>query len=282
LAAVILCVLGVLVWLMYPEPPPPRLTITALDTLVVAGEPIRIRAILEPEDAEEQRRTLDDLEVAFWETPTQRRTAVSDGGAARVTLDAATEQGTPFSASHVSVNRTYEIKDRARAYVFPKDAPVLLVEVEETLADLEPGAWSKSNPIAIAVRPDAAEALTAARTKHGYRIVYVAARAELAKEYRRVRGWIDLKSQGTLPPGPVLGRVDYPSSAVDASDARRHAFELLRERFRGPLCAVVRTAEAAEQCQALQIRPLAMGGGDFPAGVTRLAGWADLPAALGK
>ena len=78
----------------------------------------------------------------------------------------------------------------------------------------------------------------------------------------------------------MLGRLTYDSGTV--SDARKAVLSDLRERFTGPMVAVVRDAEAAETCVALGIRAIAMGGGDFPAPVLQIKGWQDLPTALSK
>jgi hypothetical protein len=151
------------------------------------------------------------------------------------------------------------------------------------LAELDPALWTKTNPNVIGLRPGGSEALKAAQDKHGYQIVYLALENTPAKEYRRVRTWIELKGEppDALVQGPVLGRMRY-ADTDNVAAARKALVGQVRQRFTGPLVAVVRTSEAAEQYLALGIRPIAMGGGDFPQGVTPIKTWAELPAALAK
>ena len=112
-------------------------------------------------------------------------------------------------------------------------------------AEIEPDEWSTTNPIAIGVRAGAAAAL--GQAQKAVHVVYLAVHGSQAKDYRRVRGWVEIKGAGSeaLPRGPVLGRLAFASGAHD--NARRALFADLRERFDGPMAAVVRTAEALKQ-----------------------------------
>jgi hypothetical protein len=290
LAAVVLGVLGIAAWVLYPAPDPPRLTVTALDALGVRGEPAEMRGYLDPVEPDAETTNLAGRNIAFWIEKTRpvlddlpRRQSVSDAaGSATLTLDPGDLDRVAFFARHIDSNKKYEAKDRAHIHLVAQKTPLLMVEVEETLADLDPKLWSSTHPSAIPVRAVAGAALKIAHEKHGYQIVYLALETTPAREYRRVRGWVEQKGSApdALPVGPVLGRLRYESD--DVSHARHELASQLRQRFTGPLVAVVRTAEAAEQYRALGIRPVAMGGGDFPAGVTPIQGWAELNEVLGK
>jgi hypothetical protein len=277
-------------WLIYPSPDPPRLTVTALDALHVEGAELHVRAVLDPERSDEQQDSYQDLEITFWQDdnaplgPGTRHTARCDQhGQAHATLERADPAGTMFNVRHISPSKKYEARDRASVYALKKDAPLLVVEVEETLADIEPEQWSATNPLGIGIRTGAASSLKGAADK-GWRVVYLAVHGARARDYRRVRGWVEIKGGEAepLPRGPVLGRTQFAGAPGGLSQVRQEALDHLCERFKGPISAVVRTAEAAEQCLRLKIRPLAMGGGDFPEGVTRLKSWAELSAALTK
>lgn len=291
IAVVLLGMLGLFAWLIYPAPAPPRLTITALDALVLAGEPAAVRAFLEPQDPEASFDAFAGLEVGFWTANdadgAARQTATANShGEARAALAAADPKGATFTARFVSQQK-YQVHDIAAIYALPREAALLLVDVEETLAELDPAEWGKTNPIGVALRAGAAAALKSAADK-GSHVVYFAVHGVRPKDYRPVRGWVENKSVGLepLPRGPVLSRLEFAApgkeSATSAHDARQALLSRLRSQFTGPLAAVVRTSAAAEQCLKLEIRPLATGGGDFPEGVIRLKSWADLPAALGK
>ena len=290
LAVVLFGSLGILAWVLYPAPEPPALTLTALDTMAVEGEPALVRAYLGPENAEAAAGSLAGLQILFSvpkagarEEPVLRKALTDDQGQAVATLDAGAPGKTKFEASFVSPGKKQKGQhDGAALHVLAKEAALLLVDVEETLADIDPKMWSKTNSLNIGLRAGAAEALQAVHAKDKWAIVYLAVANAPAKEYRRPRGWIGLKSTAgaALPDGPVLGRLRYDAGTVN--DARKALLAELRARFTGPMTAVVRTSEAAEQCAALGIRAIAMGGGDFPAPVTPIKTWSDLPAALGK
>jgi hypothetical protein len=295
LTVVMLVALAALAWWLYPSAEAPRLTITAFDALQVAGETTEVSAVLEPQDTEAKAPRYSGLEVAFWdervgvrEAAPRRQAKCDEQGRASVALEPAGPLPAPFYARHLSAEKKYETKDRAHLFGLAKETPLLLVEVEETLAELEPGAWAATNPMNIPVRGGAASALRVANTEHGWHVAYLTLYCAQPKEYRRVRGWVETKSAGAdpLPRGPVLGRwtaaTMSEAGAWSPREARAALLRDLQERALGKLAAIVRTAEAAEQCQQLGIRALATGGGDFPAEIVRLKSWSDLPAALGK
>ena len=122
---------------------------------------------------------------------------------------------------------------------------VLLVDVQETLSQVEPGQWSRVHPSTIGVRAQAAEALREAR-RRGYRVAYLAATAATPLEYRIVRGWIAAQraAKDGIPAGPVLGRRDYGPSS-DADQSRRDAIGDLKTRLGDHLVFVTRTPFAA-------------------------------------
>ncbi len=291
LAIVLLGALLLLAWVLYPAPDPPRVTATAPDALVVQGEPATVRAYLDPVEADAKATSLAGLGAIFWvdngpgapdDSPSVKA-FTDDHGQATATLDPAGADKCMVQVRQTAPSKKQDAPmSRAALHVLAKDAPLLLVDVEETLADVDPNLWTKTNPLNIALRPGAIHALQEALVRHKFTIVYLAVGNSPAKEYRRVQGWIRLKvaEPKGLPDGPVLGRLRYDTAAV--GEARRDLLSDLRERFTGPLVAVVRTAEAAEQCLALGIRAIAMGGGDFPENVTRIKGWDELSAALAK
>ena len=287
-AVVLFGALGVFAWLVLnPSPEPPPLTLTALDALIADGESASMRAYFDPKLADDKAGLLSGLEVLFvphlaeGADNAKRKAVTKDQGQATAPLEPTPKAKTTYQVKQISKQKT-NAQDSARVHVIAKDSPLLLVDAEETLADLDVKLWTKTNPQHITVRPGAAEALQAAKAKQQYAVAYIAIANAPAREYRRVRGWVENNSAGPkdLPEGPVLGRMSY--EAGTDREARQALLNDLRQRFTGPLVAVVRTAEAAEQCIALGIRAIAMGGGDFPDEVTRLKGWDELPRALAR
>jgi hypothetical protein len=281
-------VLIVVAWALYPGSEPPRLVVTALDVVGHDADLPNARAWLDPQDAGDAPKSLEGYPVFFWVDKAgpnadgaQQRVGAAASGEASASLPFA-KLKTHYHVRLLDPRKKYEREDGAHAFVLARESRILLVEVEETLADVDSASWSKTNPLNIAVRAGAVDALQAAHAKQKYVIVYLALGNAPAREYRRVRGWLRNKAATppALPDGPVLGRLRYDSS--NTAEARQAVLADLRQRFPGELAAVVRTSEAAEQCVALGIRAFAMGGGDFPPEVTALMSWQELPAALGK
>ncbi|MCS7045821.1 MAG: hypothetical protein NZO58_05650 [Gemmataceae bacterium] len=281
----------VTIWIAYPAPERPRVTLTALDTLVTDGGGVAVYAYFDPESPDEPRSGLNGLDARF----TLNRAETGPGKAPPTSatsdrtgrLTGALDIGEAVKSVYV-VRQQSPLKhqapqrDMAAIHRFTADAPLLLVDAETTLADLDPQLWSKTNVLEIPLRAGAGEALRAIQSKTKMTIVYFAVGLTPAREYRRVRDWIGLKAaeaQG-LPDGPVLGRLHYDGGTV--TEARAELLDDLRRRFTGPITAVVRGADAAEQCLARAIRVVATGGGDFPAGTIVIKNWQELPAILGR
>ena len=261
--------LGLLAWWMYPRPSPLPVGVLALDTLSNEDEPpIALAQILLHADETDPRR-LRNQDVVFvdgrlvlppGETPRDERVKSDAQGRASVAWPR-----TPKSAMQevqvrqIDPERKRGSNDSARQFVWPKASKLVVVDVEETLADLDPGQWSKAAPGEVALRGGAANAL---RTLHKQPrpIVYLALAGVDGHTFRKVRGWLASKSQGpdALPIGPVLGRANYYAD-TSVNDERRDVLKRLQQQFNGEITVVVRSPEAAQLSRGLGLRTVVLG-----------------------
>ncbi len=168
-----------------------------------------------------------------------------------------------FSARYISIEpRPKNVIDGGQLFVWPKNAPLLIVDADETL-------------IAEKLDEQAATTLTKAAAE-GWRIVYLTPAATQAHDWRIARGWIH--RQAKLPLGPVLGRRQFPSDEP-IGEARQAQLQSLR-KFDGPQLAVVKTPDAAQLCKELGLHTILLGNAIPPEGIVQAASWADVPVRL--
>ncbi len=285
LVLLLLAPLGLFVWLMAPSPEQPRLGIVAADVLALPAEEVHLRAYLETvADLEFTRRQghevyFEEVTAPFAEgarRPPERTSSDADGTAtATWRFPAEATQG-EFLVRYVDRQRRRNADDRARVFFRPPETPLLLVDVQTTLSPVPAQTWATAHVLEIPIRPDAAAALKKIQATK-YQVVYLAGEADRPRRYRLVRAWLDhhFVSQPSLPLGPVLGPQTFPREA-EAAAARQQILAELRQRFTGPIVAVVGTTESATICQALGLRTLWLGPGAAPAGVLKVASWLDI------
>jgi hypothetical protein len=262
--------LVLLAWWLYPEPQPALLQVIALDVVCPKDETPHARAqLFAPPEAEAPRR-LRGHTVVFHEPPlllapdVRRREVVAktdDRGQASVEWpvdDALTE----FRVRHIDAEQRRGSRDDGRIFVWPKKAPLLIIDADETL-------------IADKLEEHASETLTKAANE-GWHIVYLSLTSAQPLEFRKARGWIE--EQAKLPKGPVLGRKHF-SDTETIEQARRDVLQQLQGQFQGAMLAVVRSAESARVCQEIDVRTIVVGGAAAPAQV-HAPTWADVPVKL--
>src|SRR5262249_36501556 len=137
---------------------------------------------------------------------------------------------TAFDVLHIDPDPRRGSRDDARIYVWPKNAPLLIVDADETLIGDE-------------LDKQAPETLTKA-VNEGWHIVYLGLASAEPHEFRKARGWIEEHSK--LPKAPVLGRSHFP--AITIEQARHDVLKQLQRQFQGSMRAVVRSAESARVC----------------------------------
>jgi hypothetical protein len=262
--------LVLLAWWLYPGPKPALLQIIALDVVCPPDEAPHARAqLFAPPEDKEQRR-LGGYTVVFHEPPlllapdVHRREVVAktdERGQASVEwpVDGA---HTEYKVRHIDVEQRRGSRDDGRIFVWPKKAPLLIVDADETL-------------IADKLDVQAPKTLTKA-ANDGWHIVYLSLTSAQPLEFRKARGWIEEHSK--LPKGPVLGRKHF-SDEETIEQARHDVLKQLQGQFQGALLAVVRSAESARVCQEVDMRAIVVGGAAAPAQV-HAPTWADVPLKL--
>lgn len=270
LGAMFVCIvfLALLAWWMYPRPLPAQVGVFALDTLASDEEKPTVQAQLLLPPGDKDLRRLAGLELVFVdgrfilppgeEPRTVRATSDAQGRASVAWPQNGKSPMQEFQVRQIDVDRKKASSDTARQFVWPKSAKLIVVDVEETLADLDPDQWSKDPPEPIALRKGAAEALLALQGDR--KIVYASITALDGRTFVKVRGWLVSKSQGpaAVPVGPLLGRSSYPSE-TPVSDERRGLLQQLRQRFDGEIVVVVRSPDAARVSQDMGIRTIVLG-----------------------
>ena len=155
--------LAILAWVLYPPSDPPRLVVTALDVLAVHKEPAAVRAYLDPAEADVKGVNFAGLEYLFELThppqpePPRRKAASDRQGRLNATFEALAAEKTTYHVRQGTVRKKQDAPDTAHIHAVAKDTPLLIVDAEETLADLDPTLWTKTNALNIPVRAGAVQ-----------------------------------------------------------------------------------------------------------------------------
>lgn len=244
--------LGLFAWWLYPRAKPGPLQIIGLDTICTPDDAPMARAqlLVPPDDT--VLRGLAGHKVVFHEPP---RFLQPGGEKPREVVVKSDERGqasvewpTAATADFLVVHVNPEIgkaspQERGRIFVWPKDAPLLIVDADETL---------------IADELDAKAAATLVKAeKEGWRIVYLAPASTTAHHFRKARVWIE--KQAKLPKGPVLGRLHFTEDD-SVESARRELLKQLQSKFPTSLLAIVKNPESAQTCKELNVRTVVIGG----------------------
>lgn len=248
LVLVVLCsaILGGLLWWLLPRGRPPVLQVVALDEVVTTGETPTARGqLFAPDDAESVR--LSGHDIAFDDQQKQAKVVKSDGkGLGIVPWQMGDEAVAAFFVRFVDRdNRTGSAKEYGRLFVWPKDARIVVVDADETLAE-------ESEESAVALNKAIGE---------GWRLAYTCVASSKAQDFRQARSKLDEKVK--LPKGPILSRSAYPASE-SVESARREVIQALQGKFKGDMLAIVKNADASKTCQDLGLRVIRIGDAASP------------------
>jgi len=258
--------LAFLAWWLYKPTQMPRLEVVALDTVVPVDTSPHIVAVLAlPDRGEYPAGVLRGHECVF-EIGGKQATAQSDANG-RSAIDwgpfdkAAVES---IAVRYVDVHNKQGSADQAKLFAWPAGSKVLVVDVVETLAQIEAEQWPTMHGADIHPRPDAARALQQAE-KHDFRVVYLAV-TESALEYRKARGWIGAPRPAAdrFPTGPTLASQEF-AGVKDFVD-----------RFGNAVTLVVRSQEAASAGKSAGARVIVLDPAVKMPGVRSVPGWSDV------
>lgn len=252
----------------YPRPQPPPLQILALDVVCVPSEELRVRAQLlaPPDDA--SLRQWSGQTIVFHKILPPKATdkppeivASSDAhGQASAAWPMPKAMLGDFLVNYIDQERKLVQSDQGRIFVWPKEAPILIVDANETLNEEELKAQAPT--------------ILARAAKEGWHIVYLGLTSDKPHSLRLTRNWI-AANPAKLPIGPVLGRAHYAGEESEAK-SRRAVLGSLKDRFDGPLLAVVKNVESAQISQEAGVSTILLGAGPPPAGVVHAPTWADV------
>ncbi|HZZ79211.1 MAG TPA: hypothetical protein VFE62_11870, partial [Gemmataceae bacterium] len=219
LVLIVICslILGGLVYWLFPRSRPASLQIIALDALYTPDDAPNAVAQLfvPPPDLGSGR--LGGQKIVFQGpiVPGKERRSeevkTDEHGRASLAWPVGKAEMAEFFTHFIDTrDRPENVNDGGRLFVWPKDAPLLILDADETL-------------ISDKLDDKAAKTLTAAAA-NGWHIVYLTPAAANAHDWRIARAWIQRQPQ--LPIGPVLGRREFPSEAK-VLDARRELLKSL-------------------------------------------------------
>lgn len=291
-SGLVIGILGLLVFLLYPRPELPRLQVVAFDQLAAVGGEVQLHGRLEMPSGETRNTSLANLEMIFEDGGLRN---IAGQKLERVTVRTKSDgsascpwrfpegflQG-EFVARRIGTTTSPGTHDRGRVVLLPKESRLVLVHVDRTLAAVPDDAWEERNILDIPAAPGAAETL-AALERSKYRVIYLAMNAEKPSLYQKMRGWV--KNQGSagpkrFPMGPVLSRL---ASGKQGVDSRQQTAAVLKEQFTGAHLAIVGTVSAARELHAAGYLVYYLGQkGDAPAGVEQARDWAELSGLIGK
>jgi hypothetical protein len=282
-----------LAWWFYAPVEMPRLEVVAFDAVVAPGETPRAAAQLAfPEEGKYDPSLLLGHEIVFLDPKAAMLTGakgtpvkVGDDALGRAATDwtrPAPGQSALFAVRYADVRNKQTSDDQASLFAWERGGKLLLVDVEEALAQIEPAQWETAPFAAIAARPQAAQALQEAVRKQ-HQVGYLALTPTTALAYRKVRGWVHTPRPEAerFPAGPVLGRPEYPSTG--GTDLTRNAqLGDLKQRFGDHITLVVRTANAATAGTAHGLRVIVLDPAVELPGVRSVAGWTEVIPQLEK
>jgi hypothetical protein len=283
-ALVVAGLLGAMAWSVYYPSGDIAVSVIALTSVGNTSEVGLARAVLVAPDVDGGASRRGGYEVIFLDPAPppgampRRAQAVTDrAGYAQVSWPMPDKSPVAtFRARHIDPRQRRGSEGDGRIYRWPREAAILLIEVEGLLADPPPEARPLA-PVQAAAPGGALEALSSLPPE--VQVVYLLPATEGWLPARRLRAWVEERfGDGTgLPAGPVLGKLDFPTARTGA-DIRPAAVALLRERFTGQLAALVQRADAVSAYRDKNVPVLWFGEAAPPLEVPRAAAWSDVPA----
>ncbi len=285
--AVVLVLLGLLVWWAYPPPDLPRLEVVAFDQAAAPGEsPPVVAALAFPDEREAAPSQLRGLSLTFLDAgavfapgagATQTVTTDAHGRAAVAWPRPPDGQVTQVAVRYVDARRRQGSADQANLFGW-KRGRVLLVSVEDALAAVAPERWDTTHPANIAPRPGAGAALRAAHSR-GYQIGYLPRVPARPLDYRKARGWVQAQqaTQEAFPAGPMFAP---PGDPAENEQALAALLQDVKRRFGEDLTVVVNHPAAVAAARAAELRVFSVAAAEPPAGATHVPEWAELNGRL--
>jgi hypothetical protein len=269
--------LALLAWWLYKPTQAPRLEVIALDAVAAVEKQSRVAALLAlPDRGEYPASVLRDHECVFEiggkqvkaQSDAKGRAAIDWGPIDKPAVEA-------IAVRYVDVRNKQGSADQAKLFAWPAGSKVLVVDVVETLAQIEPERWASTHGADIPPRPDAARVLQQAE-RNNWRVAYLAV-TDGALDYRKVRGWIGAPRPAAdrFPAGPVLGNRDFDVEN-GADKVRQDRVKDLVDQFGGDVTLVTRSQDAASAGKSAGARVIVLDPAIKMPGVRSVPGWSDV------
>ena len=174
------------------------------------------------------------------------------------------------------------VENKARIFVWPADASIIMVDAVSVLADIDATKFDGTNNLDI--RPRAGAAATLRNLAAKRRIVYLAPEATRPLSYNKLSAWLERAAiiQDRFPDGPVLAPVG--TTAETAADRFAHdASADLKSRFKGAHVAIAGSVQHARQFQEAGLQTYLLSEAkEVPEGMTAVKSWKELATRLAK
>src|SRR5262245_13998826 len=195
LALIVVCslILAALLYWFIPRGRPQVLQVVAIDGIFTTDESPEARAQLFAQ-IEDTAPRLRGHSVAFNNQQGRSVTVETDAkGQAATEWPTEKEEVASFLVRFVDRdNKQGSLNESGRVFIWPKDVRIVVVDADETLADIS---------------DDAGTALNQA-VEDGWQIAFLALDGNKAQEFRQARGRLEAK----FPSWPILGRSQYPAN----------------------------------------------------------------------
>ncbi len=282
---VVLLLLALPIYFLWPEPEQPSLLLAACDQVAIPGEATSLCACVEPMGEDKTQAILARRNLYFHDLQAEWEQRVATDGAGMVTL----HKNLSSVAATVEIMVRYPgdgrrrpgAQAKARVFVWPPETPLLMVDADHALADVNAATLWDANNLDIRARPGAVAALRAARAK--YRIGYLSVGADLPSRYNKLRAWLErgwAPEQEQFPDGPVLSRTCRPPVS-DASEFLQATLKDFKQRFRGTMVAITGDGVNAQLLSEAGWQTyLLTEAGHAPNGVTVIKSWSEFSRQL--
>jgi hypothetical protein len=282
--AVLVLLIGVLTWRLWPQPSLPQLILVAFDQLALPDEEVAVTAALEPTRSSESQRNLSGCPLYFQDLATGERLGkvkTDAFGAASVMkafprAPATTEIMVRYPGEP---DRQKGDESKATVFVWPPDTSVLIVDVLKTVADADYAAFHSNQNLDIRPRAGAAAALRSVPTK--YRVMYLG-RGTLPSDYRKVKAWLEQSagSREHFPAAPVLRVAD---DELVSDTHLRNVVSNLKSRFTVTATAITGSEATARVFQQLGLKTYVLEETrNAPEGVIQVKSWKEFAGQIAK
>ncbi len=281
--AVVVLLLGLLAWRIWPDPEPPLLVLAAYDEVNCPEATFSLRAALDREDPAGGSRDLGGRELYFLKQESEEVAVTSTDGSASIEWHAPKTAEAPILFDVRSLKgkkQPRDLHDTGRIFLWPKGGDLLVVDADHALSSAGDDLFRSGSYLEIQQLPGSATALRGLRRR--YHIVYVSENMDRPPLYRKMRNWLRqawATEEEQFPDGPLL------SSAVPLGEEDKPRFfadqiEVLKRSFPKAAVAIAARPLEAEMFQDAGWRTYLIGEGEAPQGVIAVPSWDELAKKL--